>query len=213
MRKEACGCCFSQAFPVGSQNVAIPLRAQLFLPTLSAAGIWSYTWSLISSRLPKDLILVLLHPLQGFFLYPFERILEYLKLEGIHKDHWVSSLLLSELYQTKPHDWEHHPDTPWTLTGLVLWPLIWRNLFHWPITLSVKRLSCSQSELPLMQLHTLSMCKRRNIQFYNSSSMKIKIYSEYIQESWSSCRRKGKHMANALEDFWSLNSKNAYSDF
>lgn len=66
-----------------------------------------------------------------------------------------------------------------------------------------------QSELPLTWLHTFSTCNRKNVQFHSSSSMKIKIYSEYIQENWSSCRIKKKARcplaAYALEDFWSPN--------
>ena len=49
--------------------------------------------------------------------------MEYRQLEGTHKDHRVNSLLLAGLPKTKPYDQECCPDTPWTLTGLVPWPL------------------------------------------------------------------------------------------
>jgi len=46
------------------------------------------------------------------------RTVEYLKLEGTNKDHEVQ--LPARPAKPKPHDEEHRPDAPRTLTGLVL---------------------------------------------------------------------------------------------
>lgn len=40
-----------------------------------------------------------------------------------------NSLLLVGLHKNKPHDSEHLWDTPWTLRGLVPWPLPWGAFF------------------------------------------------------------------------------------
>lgn len=84
-------------------------------------------------------------------------ITEYLKLRGVHnKVH--NSPLLAGLPKVKSYDQKHHSDTPWTLPGLVLWPLTYlESLFQWSITLSVKKLFQKLNLSCLTQLHFFSL--------------------------------------------------------
>lgn len=49
--------------------------------------------------------------------------------EGTHQDHQIQLLTLTGHPKTSPCAWEHCPNTPWTLSGLILWPLPWGPCF------------------------------------------------------------------------------------
>lgn len=69
-----------------------------------------------------------------------------------------NSLPLTGLPSTKLYGWECHLGAPQTLTGLVPWPLPWVT---GPVTnhpLREKSFPGVQSELPSMQLHSISSC-------------------------------------------------------
>lgn len=63
-------------------------------------------------------------------------ILDYLKLENTHEDHQVQ-FPLTELPKNRLCDQEHHSDAPWTLSGFMMYLLLWRN--------------CSNAQHPLVR--------------------------------------------------------------
>lgn len=94
----------------------------------------------------------------------------------------------------------------------------WGSMVQGPTTLSVRNLFL-KSNLNFLWHGFIPFPRviEKNVQFHSSSSMKIKIYSDYIQENWSSCRITKESMLPSscicLGGFLKSKLKTTYSDF